>query len=398
MSENIIELGDAKRNREGVGRLEFLEQLLSEDEPRARIFDARGPLRFNQLKDRIELGGEPLRIEEDTLFGWRIKIAIETEDKMGKELSVGADTLAAAIAFVARKNAHHPVEEWLRALVWDGVDRLSAGLPSAFGVTPGTIQATFLRLTMRALVARAVRPGCQVDTVLVLVGAQGVGKSRALRALGGDWFADPHMDFSNKDSWCEVHRHWLLEFAELNAIRKAADLEEVKAFVTRSTDNYRDPYGRNSFARDRRSLFIGTTNNREFLSDPTGHRRWWPVEIVGKIDREWIGANREQIFAQALSEVDSGAQWHLTEAEEIQHAESVQSHVEIDPWNEALFDWMHDHQVSGVGGVKLSKIIEDVTKIEVRHIHSGHMRRMAALMRLNGARRSKDNNSRDWFW
>ncbi len=399
-NDNVVDLAEEKRKRnETESKIQMLEMFLASGPMRNQIFGREGELRFNELSEKVELGGKELRLENSSLFGYRVALSKSSERQMGGCFEVGNESMLDAVCHRAEQFSYHPIEDWVRAQVWDGEDRLGGGLPAAFGVTPGTIQATFIRLTMRAMVARATRPGCQVDTVLVLVGGQGNKKSRSLEALAGvGWFSDPHMDFDNKDSWEQVHRFLMLEFAELSAIRKG-DVESVKAFITRATDSYRDPYGRKSKVRLRRSIFVGTTNNLDFLTDPTGNRRWWPVEIGDKeIDKAWIESNRTQIFAQAFHEISAGAIWWLTEEEEKLHSVVAQKHMAIDAWRDPIFKWIHSNLDKGEKGCETNEIIELAIGKKPENINSGDSRHASHLLRLLGATSHTRDGVLVWKW
>ena len=238
-----------------------------------------------------------------------------------------------------------------------------------------------------------------MDTVPVLVGAQGMRKSRGLRALAGEWFGDPFIDVEAKDSWEQVHRFWLLELAELSALR-SKDLEAVKAFATRSTDSFRAPYARQSCEHPRRSVFWGTTNQQEFLLDATGQRRWWPIVIGDKrIDLDWLRQWREQVFAQARAEVEGGAQWHLTEQEEQAHREAVIPHTETDPWEPLVREYMVENAYrAGKEGISMADILGGAVDLSKREQHPGNARRMAAILRKASAFQNGNTSERRWRW
>ena len=148
-------------------------------------------------------------------------------------------------------------------------------------------------------VARAMRPGCKVDTVLVLVGRQGVGKSSFFSAIGGEFFRDTHMDMKNKDRFLQLHSAWIYEWSELSAIR-VADIEDVKSFISSCDDNFRAPYDAATAKHPRRGVIVGSTNKDQFLRDPTGTLRFWPITIRGRIDVALIRRNRDAFWADAL--------------------------------------------------------------------------------------------------
>lgn len=359
-----------------------------------------GELKFNELTGMVEVGGKELPLEDHDVYGYQTRLLDTTQRKSNHPLLIAIPTLRSAILWVAHKDSFHPFFEWSFGLQWDGEDRLSEQLPRAFRQVPGTIQSTFLRLTMRALMARAMIPGCKVDTMLVLVGPQGQNKSRALRVLGGKWFTDQQIDVESKDAGETIHRHWLIEVGELSALR-GKDLEKVKAYLSKSDDFFRAPYARAGVMRKRMCVFIGTTNQDDFLVDDTGNRRFWPVVVDDLIDVEWLSMNRGQIFAQALYEIMDTKEkkvWWLSREEQKQHEDLAKTHLQIDPWLDPTKDWLESHKKEGLDGCQLTVVLDGAIGKKVEHWHSGDTRRIACVMSQLGARRVRGEHTRKWFW
>jgi predicted P-loop ATPase len=157
-----------------------------------------------------------------------------------------------------------------------------------------------------------MKPGEQVDHVLVLAGQQGAGKTQTARilALEPEYFLGNLPDLRNKDAALVLPGRWIVELAELSAVRRA-EVEATKSFITQREDTYRPPYGRRTVSIPRQCVFIGTTNETLFLRDRTGNRRWWPVS-VGKVDLELLQKDVEQLWAEAVHLYQLGQPWHLT--------------------------------------------------------------------------------------
>ena len=139
--------------------------------------------------------------------------------------------------------------------------------------------------------------------MLILTGPQGIGKSTILNKMAGDWFTDNIVDFGNKDTLLILQNCIIAEIAELQGFKKA-DVNSLKMFLGQQTDKFRAPYERREEEHPRHCVFFGTTNDREFLRDSTGNRRYWPIEcglvepkkdVFKDLDNE-----REQIWAEAL--------------------------------------------------------------------------------------------------
>lgn len=212
---------------------------------------------------------------------------------------------------VARNNWIHPLQDWLKALEWDGVSRLDSWLKIGMGATGiDEYNAVVGRKTLVAACKRAFEPGCKFDYVLVLEGNQGKGKSTALSMLASKkWFTDNLGNIQDKDVVDQMIGKWIVELGELAAVKKI-DADPLKAFLSRETDRVRMPYGRRSQDFPRSSIFIGSTNLSEYLHDETGNRRFWPVSIT-QANFKWIKKNREQLFAEAMFLYELGETLYL---------------------------------------------------------------------------------------
>ena len=220
---------------------------------------------------------------------------------------VGADTTHQALDRRAQERAFHPVRDYLDGLKWDGVSRLDRWLVDYLGAEPSSYVARIGRMFLIAMIARIYKPGCKADYMLVLEGEQGAGKSRACRVLAGEWFSDDLPDLHSKDARQHLRGKWLIEVAELAAFKgKAA--ETLKAYVTRSDERYRPPFGRTEAFEPRQCLFVGTTNLETYLSDETGARRFWPVR-VNRIDIKGLEAARGNLFAEAVAAYKRRERW-----------------------------------------------------------------------------------------
>jgi putative DNA primase/helicase len=227
---------------------------------------------------------------------------------------VGSSIVREAVQVVAHENRFHPVLEYLEGLQWDGVERLTHWLTTYLGAPSSPLTNAFGRKFLISAVARIFRPGVKADHMLILEGSQGILKSRSLRALvGDDWFADQIADLGTKDSCQDLCGVWIVELSELSAIRPG-EVEKVKAYISRQVDHYRPSYGRRSIDVPRQCVFIGTTNAREYLSDATGGRRFWPVDCT-RVDIEAIARDRGQLWAEAVSAYHAGENWWLDDEE-----------------------------------------------------------------------------------
>lgn len=234
--------------------------------------------------------------------------------------------------FLAQKHRYHPVKDYLESLEWDGVPRLDRWLFDAFRAEgPDDYVEAVGRKILCAAVARIYNPGCKFDYMTVLEGNQGEGKSISLgRLVGPEWFTDSLGDIHNKDVVDQMIGKWLIEVSELDSIR-GREAEAVKAFVSRQVDRVRLSYARRAEDYPRQCIFIGSTNDEEYLSDETGNRRYWPIK-VGKANRKWLRERRDQIWSEAKFRYELGEKLYLTkELEEVARREQ-EKRFEVDDW------------------------------------------------------------------
>ena len=187
------------------------------------------------------------------------------------------DKIFDAVNVVAAENAFHPVREYLASCTWDGVSRVETLLIDYLGAEDNDYTRAVTRKAMAAAVARIYRPGCKFDYMLTLRGRQGLGKSALIAKLGGKWFSDSFTTMQGKDAYEQVQGVWIMEVGELAGMRKA-EAETIKLYISKQVDRFRPAYGRRLQEFPRQCIFIGTTNESQFLRDTTGNRRFWVVD------------------------------------------------------------------------------------------------------------------------
>lgn len=183
-----------------------------------------------------------------------------------------------AIEQVSSDNAFHPIKLYLESLTWDGVPRIDTFLIDYMGAEDSAYTREAFRKMLLAAVTRIYEPGRKFDTALVFYSEQGVGKSTLIQRLSKGWFNDSLTNLSGKESYEAIQFAWLVELAELSALRKS-DVEAVKNFISKREDTYRGAYARRVKTHKRQCVFFGSTNDDEFLKDATGNRRFFPVEV-----------------------------------------------------------------------------------------------------------------------
>jgi putative DNA primase/helicase len=266
-------------------------------------------------------------------FGrWSDADNVALSDYLQREgLDVNPDIVSYGVLTAAMRNRIHPVQDYLRGLEWDGEERLSSWLTTYLGVESTPYSKAVGTRFLIAAVARVMNPGCKADTMLVLEGRQGIGKSSAVKTLFGEhWFADSLPQLSSKEAAMQIQGKWVVEVAELEAFRRS-EITDIKAFLSRSSDRFRAPYARFPQDSPRQCVFVGTTNSDDYLKDASGNRRFWPVRC-DNIDLPRLATDREQIWAEALELFVWGMPWHLTPDEEVYARAEQSARLAEDVW------------------------------------------------------------------
>ena len=221
----------------------------------------------------------------------------------------------ALLAVVAAERIYHPIKNYFAGLTWDGVPRLDSLLIDYCGAEDNPYTRAVTRKTLCAAVARVYEPGRKFDSILVLSGPQGIGKSTFFAKLGGAWYSDSLAisDMKDKTAAEKLQGYWILELGELAGIKKV-DVETVKSFVTRVDDKYRQAYGMVVESHPRSCIIVGTTNSESgFLRDITGNRRFWPVQVSERGSHHpWELEDIDQVWAEAIQAYKDGESLFLS--------------------------------------------------------------------------------------
>ena len=239
----------------------------------------------------------------------------------------------AALDVYSVAHRFNEVQEYLEGLTWDGTERLDTLLVDTLGAEDSVYTRAVTRKAFTGAVARAMQPGCKYDTMLILVGPQGIGKSTLLDKMSLGWFNDSIRTFEGKEAAELVRGVWLVEVAELDAFRRS-EVSRVKQFLSLRYDRYRAAYGRRMTEQPRTCVFFGTCNESEFLTDTTGNRRFWPVEVqgTGRLPVfEMTTEYRDQLWAEAYTRWTQHEPLYLTgEAAELAVLRQ-EAHLAADP-------------------------------------------------------------------
>lgn len=284
-------------------------------------------------------------------------------------------TVKDAIRLHADHNRCNEVVEWLDTLAWDGISRIYWFAERYLGAEPVHYNRCVGHNFWVSMAARSYQPGCQVDSVMVLQGAQGIGKSTAMRVIGGKWHAEVAESVVSKDFYLAIQGKLLIEIAELEAFTRA-EIAKVKQAITTTVDRFRPPYGEITNDYPRRCVFVGNTNEHDFLRDATGARRFWPVSC-GHIDLEGLRRDRDQLFAEAVAAFHEGRPWHLMPEEETKRQQEERR--SSDPWETII-----DSYVGARVRVAMHEILAEALKIDPARMTRGDQTRAGAALRSLG--------------
>lgn len=287
----------------------------------------REPLPWHP-KVRDKRNGDSWEDEDDAGLRLYLEVAWKLKAKAAIEDALG---------IVARENQFDPVRQYLDGLTWDGVERLDTVLIRLFGAEDSRYVRAITRKWAVAGVRRIFEPGCKFDTMLVLIGDQGCGKSQFARVMSRGWFCDSIQRIDNKDAYDQLLGTWIVEMSELSATKKA-DNEAIKAFYSKQVDTFRQAYAHRTAEFPRRCIFIGTTNDRSFIKDETGGRRFWPVELTAQ--REDVvarlaatEAEADQLWAEAVVRYMAGERTWEDDNEVLEQAREAQiRYAQEDEW------------------------------------------------------------------
>ena len=347
-------------------------------------------IEYNIFSDRLLYEGE--EIDDEVLTELRFWLADEynMRNKFGNLIDAG--TLQTVLHWYGRQKKIDPLKDYLLGLKWDGQERLKNLFHCYFGSNDTELVQQIGIKWAVSCVARGLVGGAKVDTVLVLVGKQGVKKSSALRALAGaDLFSDSHLDIRSKEAYQLIHSSgvWIWELAELQAI-KTRDAENVKMFLSSQKDRYRPSYGRLPVTKDRRVIFTATTNEVSFLQDDE-NRRFWPIQVGDFIDLDGLRKDRNQLWAEAVALYNDGSNWWLDDKYNDDLKEHQSSfHIE-DPWEVACNKGLSDTQDEGV----TIKEVIDILELPQRDRHKGTVMRIAKILQKLGCIKKRSSIPRN---
>jgi len=308
------------------------------------------------------------------------------------------------VVLVAKQSRTHPVQRYLDSLQWDGVPRIDRWLESYCSAEDSPYTRAVGAKFLISAVARAYKPGCKVDTMLVLQGRQGIRKSTTFASLVPDpaWYSDTALDLRNrKDAALQLFGKWIYEVGELHGFSKE-DANRVKGFMSSGSDNVRAPYASRNEDFPRACVLGGTTNEDTYLTDETGNRRFWPVN-VDVCSVENLARDRDLLWAEAAERYRAGEPWWLDAQHEVLARVEQESRLVEDAWYQRIESWLANPagalgQFDLTRGVTTSEVMTHALSLDAaRQDRSAQTRVGNALKRLGwivGKKRDRNSNGR----
>lgn len=314
---------------------------------------------------------------------------LELMEWLGEVYGIHAtkDKTADAVRQVCHEHKTHAVRDYLRGLEWDGKHRVMHLLSKYLGCEndPGGLSYAYSKRWMVSAVARALDPGCKVDTMLILKGPQGARKSSAFRVLGGAWFSDSPVPIGTDDAGQALQGVWIQELPELDSLRRK-EVTAIKAFLAAQSDHFRRRFDRYWTDRKRQTVLVGSTNEDTFLADATGSRRMWVRVVVRRIDLDLLAADRDQLWAEAVRMYDAGDQWWLTDEEDaLRTADNDAYQIEA-PWEADLIA-AADAQV---GKFELSEVMARVLDTDKGKLRRGDIMAAGRVLSAEGYTKARE--------
>ncbi|GBL02946.1 virulence-associated E family protein [Glaciecola sp. KUL10] len=327
------------------------------------------PFKCAKIGEWTDSDNERMRIYLAETYGFTPKV----NDVMG------------AVLVHAEENAFHPVKEYLHSLEWDKTPRIRDWLTTYLGVESSDYTKLVGGLFLISAIARIMQPPVKVDSVLILEGLQGLGKSTMLQVLFDKFFTDTPMALGDKDSFQQMQGMWCIELAELDSFNKAENTRAKQFFGSR-TDRYRPSYGRLVQEFPRQCVFVGTTNQNQYLKDSTGNRRYWPVTCT-KIDLQALKDDKDQIWAEALDWYKQGMQWWPNAEHEHLFNSQQEERFDSDVWEGVIYDWLKRHKANEYS---MAEIMRDALEMDTHSMRPPEQKRVGLIMTRFGFTKKKN--------
>jgi len=359
-------------------------------------------VRYDAFRDEI------VWAPDGTAAQWRplkdedsVRLRVQLERRGFKP--IGRELMRDALLMVAMDNQIDTAQVWLDGLEWDGTPRIDLFLTTYFRAEDSPYTRAVSSYLWTALAGRVIEPGCKADMVPILVGGQGIGKSTGVAALApaADFFTEVSLHEKDDDLSRRMRGRLVAEIGELRGLH-TKEMEAIKTFITRTHESWVPKFREFATQFPRRLVFVGTTNQEQFLADETGNRRWLPVTLTQAVDVAAIARDRLQLWAEARERF---ALCGVEYAQAQQLAEAVHaSHMIVDPWTDRVDQWLEEADPLTEMSPRACKFlrVRDVLRgalgIEDKAIGRREELRAAAVLRALGYSRKKVRESGRTMW
>lgn len=309
----------------------------------------------------------------------------------------------ALVEAIGDRNIYNPVANWIHSRPWDGVDRLPAvydTLTVREGFSEQLKQTLIYKWLLSATAAAVMPRGFKARGVLTFQGPQGIGKTSWVMSLVSDPAlremlikVDHHLDPHNKDSILGAITHWIVEIGELDSSFRKSDVSRLKGVLTSDADKVRRPYAKTESEYQRRTVFCATVNEESFLVDNTGNTRWWTLPLVSINFQHDI--DMQQVFAQLALDVEAGAQWWLTKAEEVLLEHHNSDHRSVSLMRERLMEFIDLTRLGHPDNTNIGTV-ELLAKLGYKFPTNGDTKELTALLRELIGPSKKINGTQKW--
>jgi putative DNA primase/helicase len=293
-----------------------------------------------------------------------------------------------AVIHAAHERPVNSVKQWLESIEWDKEERLSTWVGDCLGVELTPYSMAVGRNWLISMVARVYRPGCQVDTMPVLEGMQGEGKSKTIEILGDRWFAAVSTAFGSFEFIDTIQGKWLIEIPDMAGFGKREHGQVISAITTRS-DRYRAKYGRFDKDHPRKCVFAATSETDDYLAEMRGFRRYWPLRCKG-IDQDTLIDQRPQLFAEAAAAFHAKEPWHLMPAEDTAAEQMARNND--DPWTMDVLSYVESRALAGHPVHPVTILLDSKIEYPRKELNQAVKLRVITILKANGWHHKKIDN------
>lgn len=351
-------------------------------------------LRYNVFTQKIEFTRRaPWHVQDKKYWTNTDDVMLKLHFSHEKHFEVGTAVCYEIAVAVAQHYQYHPIKEYLESVAWDNVPRLDKLFIDYAGATDNKYHRKVAAITLIGAVKRIYEPGCKFDTMVILEGKQGTGKSSFIGILGGSWYKTIPLDMHKRaDIVAKMKEGWIIEIPEMAFLKKAA-VEDFKFFLSNATDSERLAYARDPDDYARSSIFFGTYNRTGkvgYLKDHTGNRRFYPVATNGMVEFDKLINDRDQLFAEALYRYRKGELTYIKDEDIIEAAENIQEdRMTKDPFVEIIHEFLNDpsnRDAIPEYGLTFTYIVEHILNVPRSILRDDHQTRVERAMKQLGYR------------